>query len=86
MKAFNLRNKIIKHKRNMDICYLITKSYDPGHKLKLKVSVQNMGYKTSYIMGVGLNIEIKKEDLVNWHVCLEPNLQCLRYAEWKRLV
>lgn len=81
-----LNNRIIKHSNNLDVCYLVSKCFDAGHKLKLKVTVQNMGYVQSYNVGVDLKITIKKEDLPQWHVCIEPDAKCLRYAEWKRIV
>lgn len=82
----NLKNRIIKHTRNKDVCYDVLKCFDAGHKVKLKVEVLNMGYVESYRLNISINIVIMKEDYGNWHMCIEPSADCLRYVEWKRLV
>lgn len=86
MKRMNLRNKIIKHTNAMDVCYDVVKCFDVGHKLKLKAQIVNQAYAKSYHLNIEIKIEIYKEDLCNWHVCMQPEVACLRYAEWRRLV
>jgi len=76
---------IIKHERNMDVCYDVIKCFDVGHKLKLKVQVINMGFVSSYYLNIQLNIEILKTDLPNWYEVEDKTAKCLRYAKWSKL-
>lgn len=82
----NLYGRIIKHQSNKDIAYLVDKCYDVGHKVKLKVSVINMGHKVTIPTRFHFNIVIRKENYWRWHVCLDPYDRCIRYAEWKAIV
>lgn len=69
----------------MDVCYVVIKSFDTGHKYKIKATVVNMAYKESYGMGIDVKFSIKYEDLSKWDICEESNKKCLRYAEWSKL-
>lgn len=82
----SLFGRCIKHCRNMDICYVITKAYNTGKKHVLKGFVVNMGYVNSYPLSVDLKLTIKHEDLKDWHYCKDPDINCLRYGEWARIL
>ena len=69
----------------MDVCYLITKSFDAGHKVVLKATIINMGFKLSYPIGVDCKLKLKKDDFKNWDICSDSYAACLRYAEWRSL-
>jgi hypothetical protein len=75
----------IRHERNMDVCYVVSKAFNTGQKHKLRVLVVNMAYVESYPLSINLKISIKNEDLSKWHYCKDADVKCLRYAEWGRL-
>jgi hypothetical protein len=80
----NLFDRVIRHKRFMDVCVLVTKSFDVGHKLKVKGKWVNMAYVRSYELGVNAKFDVAKSDLKDWEYCVSPEgKECLRYAEWK---
>jgi len=80
----SIYNKIIKHSRNMDICYYVNKCFDTGKKYKVKVTVINMMQKRSIPLNIDLKFEILKSEIHNWHYCKEPDAKSLRYVEWAR--
>lgn len=80
-----LHGRIIRHERNMDVCYMVMGMVDTGKKYKMKVTCINMGYVESYPLAVDLKFDIKKQDVFKWHKCLDPDAKCLRHAEWRRL-
>ena len=82
----NLYGAVIRNDGNMDVCYEVVKSFDVGHKLKLKVQCVNMAYVSSYPMNIALNIEIDKKDIANWSRCDDTSVKCLRNTSWSRLV
>jgi hypothetical protein len=81
----NLYGACIRHERNMDVCYVVTKSFNTGKKFKLKATVVNMGFKESYPLSIDIKFSINHNELSKWHYCEESNKKCLRYAEWSRL-
>jgi hypothetical protein len=88
----NLIHMIIRHERNMDVCYLVRKSIDLGHKHKLKAEIINMGYDKSWFLNESCKITIERKDLNKWHCCLVDGRKyfygedkCLRDLEWARL-
>jgi hypothetical protein len=84
-QMFSLYGRCIKHNRNMDVCYVITKAFNTGKKHVLKAFVVNQGYVESYPLDVNIKLTIKLEDLKDWHYCKDVNAKCLRYAEWAQL-
>jgi hypothetical protein len=82
---YSLFGKCIKHSRNMDICYVVTKAYNTGKKHVLKGFIVNMAYVESYPLNQNFKFSIKHEDISNWHYCKDADVKCLRYAEWSRL-
>lgn len=81
----NLHGRCIKHTRNKDVAYVVTKAFDTGNTQLLKAFVINLGYKESWPLNVKIGMVIKNEDLVNWHYCKDVNKLCLRNAEWARI-
>lgn len=81
----NLYGAIIKHERNMDVCYDVVKSLDVGHKMILKVQVINMAFVSSYYMNFAFNIEINKTNMASWSECEDKTAKCFRYAKWRKL-
>lgn len=81
----SLYGRCIKHKRNLDVCYVITRAFNTGKKHILKGFVVNMAYVESYPMSVDVKFTIKHEDIHDWHFCKDVNAKCLRYCEWARL-
>jgi hypothetical protein len=76
---------IIRHERNMDVCYDVVKCFDVGDRLKLKVQCVNMGYVNSYNLNILSKIEIDKKNIASWSECEDRNVKCLRYAKWSKL-
>ena len=69
----------------MDVAYYILKCYDTGHKLKLSANIINMAYVRTYALNINCKIVINKQDISQWHLCMDDNVKCIRYAEWKKL-
>lgn len=80
-----LKNRIIKHDRNMDVCYNIIHSFDTGKKIKVKAYAVNMGYVESYYLNILLKFVIDKSDLDQWTQCSNIDVKCLRYSDWRKL-
>lgn len=81
----NLYNRVIRHKQAMDVCFLVHKTFILPHKVKLKGEWINMGFVESYNIGEKQNIELMKEEIANWEVCLDQYPKCYRYAAWRSL-
>lgn len=84
-----LGGRIIRHKRAMDACFRVSKSYTFAHKTKLRGYWVNMGFKESFLLDENpRNIEIKTEDLKNWEVLSRNDeyIKCFRDGDWKPLV
>ena len=45
-----LGGRMIRHKRAMDVCFRVSKSYTFPHKTKFKGYWVNMGFKESYVL------------------------------------
>ena len=70
-----LGGRIIRHKRAMDACFRVSKSYTFAHKTKLRGYWVNMGFKESYI---GHTIKPLKQ---RWHEhCSKKNCRKLYRA------
>jgi hypothetical protein len=86
----NLHGKFIKHKKFMDVCFEVKKSFDVGHKVKLKGNWWNMAFVKSFDIFHGCrpsNIEIRKENYGEWEYCTNPqSVDCLRNAQWKSIL
>jgi len=82
---FSLYGRCIKHNRNMDICYVVTKAFNTGKKHVLKGFIVNMAYVESYALNQNFKMVIKHEDISDWHYCKDVDIKCLRYAEWSRI-
>ena len=68
----NLKGKVIKHERNMDVCYQVISQYEGSTHLKLKVRIINMGFEKSYFIFPHTdNIEIAKASLFRWSILLD---------------
>lgn len=84
----NLKGKVIKHERNMDVCYQVVSQYEGSTHLKLKVRIINMGFEKSYfIFPNTTNIEINKFDLDNWSTLLDTgNNVCYRNCKTEAVI
>jgi len=80
-----LFEKIIRHENNMDVCYLVVKCYESAFRYYIKAEILNMGYESTYSLGIHCRIKIDKEDIHKWWICNDPYAQCVRYAEWQVL-
>lgn len=80
-----LYKRIIRHETNKDLCYLITRCFDAGHKYVLKASILNMGFSTTFPINEECRFFIKKDNLKDWLVCKEPLAKCIRYVTWEKL-
>lgn len=76
---------LIRHKRAMDLCVRVHKTYNIGHKWKVKGTWINMGFVNTYSIGVSARFEIKRENLSDWEYCTEPDKDCIRYSTWRSL-
>ncbi len=67
---------IIRHKRFMDVaCRVLSR-----HSSTFKVSWVNLGFVSSYEMGVKQTLKIR--DLKDWQICFDRDVQCFRHAKW----
>jgi hypothetical protein len=81
-----LRGKVIKHFSNIDIAYWVKNVVDLGKNLIVRVEMLGIGYEDTYFLEEEtFNITIKKDDLDDWHVCIDDNQRCLRFVAWKEI-
>lgn len=75
---------IIKHKRNMDVAYLLQarKSEEPN---TWTCQIVNMGYVKSFFIHDTCEINIDTINKSDWEVCENDKLDCIRYATWRPL-
>jgi hypothetical protein len=79
---------IIRHKNAMDVAFRVQKTQGPfgsSQKYKLKGEWINMGFVQSYAIGIVNKIELNREALSQWELCLESEPQCIRHSQWKAL-
>jgi hypothetical protein len=76
---------LIRHVKAMDVCVRIHKTYNIGHKYKIKGMWMNMGFVNTFPMGMIARFEIKNENLGDWEYCTEPDKTCVRYSTWRNL-
>ena len=77
---------IIKHNKFLDIAIEIDKPIlKMAHKWRIRGKWVNQGFVETYDIGIRCNIDIKTQDLKDWLICNEPNLICIRYADWRKL-
>lgn len=74
----------IKHRKFRDVCIQVHKIGYYGEKWKGKGTFVNLGFDSSWPMGIPAEIEISKEELKNWQwVDPKPHTNpCLRYETW----
>jgi hypothetical protein len=81
-----LEGKVIKHFVNSDLAYWVKTVIELGKNIIVRVEMLGIGYEDTYFLDEELfNITIKKDDLDDWHVCIDDNQRCLRYVAWKAL-
>ena len=94
--SVNLRGKIIKHDKAMDVMFDVMQVIWTPTRLKLKGAWLNMGFvdagRNWIIPASGkqdgryiVHIEIAHEDLKNWKFCGTPQAKCLRYEKWLKI-
>ncbi len=79
-------NQIIKHIRAMDVCFLVDKvrgPYGPNQRVELTGEWINMGFEKSFLIGERQKIKMTLAKSLEWQICMDPAVECLRYAEWK---
>lgn len=74
----------------MDVCFDVKKSFDVGHKVKLKGDWWNMAFVKSYNIFPGYkpsNVEIRQEDYKDWEFLTNPqSVTCFRNGSWRPIV
>jgi hypothetical protein len=81
---------IIKHKKFMDIAFLVTdkmafKSYPGGYTLFMGEWL-NLGFTKSWRLGEHQTIDITPDKAKDWLVCDSPDDECLRFSQWSPLI
>lgn len=71
-------NKVIKHKRNMDLCYRPIERVESGYKCW----IFNQGFNKTYFIHEMCFISDEMLNNNEWLVCLEPFKDCVRYSKW----
>lgn len=74
---------IIKHRRSMDVAFLVTRVREREGKTEVKGEWLNQGFVSSWTLGIPQTFKLTTEQIKEWQTCLNPTLACLRYATWK---
>lgn len=75
---------IIKHKLFKDVAVQINKPILRfKHKYVIRGTWLNMGFNRTYNINIKCNIDIPIEKLIDWEMCLQPQMDCIRYASWE---
>lgn len=87
-----MKDKLIKHKRNMDICFLVRDwkmSFgDDGFSFNLFVDcdIVNMGFVNSFFLHEKAVFDIKEIDIDDWEISTTPYKKCFRDNTWVPLL
>jgi len=72
----------------MDIAFQLVKPpvVTVSGNLRLKGMWINQAFEKSYVISTTkINLLIKVKDQDNWYICNNPELNCIRYATWRKL-
>ena len=75
----------IKHKKFMDVAVYVIKAYNFDHKMKIKGIWANQQFVKTNLIVLNAHLTIKKEDLSDWYICMNPLAECIRDVEWRKL-
>lgn len=80
-----LKGKVIKHFGNMDLAFWVTHVVELGSNIIIRAEMLGIGYEDTFFLEETTQLNIKKDDLDDWHICIDDNQRCLRYVAWKGL-
>lgn len=80
----NLKNKIIKHKKSMDVCFKVFYVIALSDRYALKGQWLNQAFVQSFVIDAD-KIEIPNDQIGEWLVCDQPELKCLRDSTWSEI-
>lgn len=77
---------IITHEAMLDAAVLVHKVYTFGHKWTVKGEWINQGCVNTYPLHIKAKFDISAHKLQEWMVADDPDVQCVRYGNWSRLI